>query len=128
MRLPIRRGTASSKPSDLILGINMIRLPEMYYIMAEALLDSDIELATKYFNSVIEHRGLTAIDQRVNALNLTMELIKDERYKEFWGEGQSFFNLKRTNSAISLPDGSLVQPSNATFVVPIPDIEFDYRN
>ena len=122
------RGTASSKPSDLILGINMIRLPEMYYIMAEALLDSDIELATKYFNSVIEHRGLTAIDQRVNALNLTMELIKDERYKEFWGEGQSFFNLKRTNSAISLPDGSLVQPSNATFVVPIPDIEFDYRN
>lgn len=122
------RGIASSKPSDLILGINMIRLPEMYYIMAEALLESDIELATDYFNAVIEHRGLTAINQRVNKLNLSLELIKDERYKEFWGEGQSFFNLKRTHSLISLPDGNSVQPSNSVFVVPIPDIEYDYRN
>lgn len=100
----------------------------MYYIMAEALLESDIELATDYFNAVIEHRGLTAINQRVNKLNLSLELIKDERYKEFWGEGQSFFNLKRTHSLISLPDGNSVQPSNSVFVVPIPDIEYDYRN
>lgn len=122
------RGMASNRPSDLILGINMIRLPEMYYILAEAYMDSDNALATEYFNEVIEHRGLTALDERTTPLPLTQELINDERYKEFWGEGQSFFNLKRTHSAISLPDGSFVQPSNAVFVIPVPDIEYDYRN
>lgn len=122
------RGIASNRPSNLILGINMIRLPEMYYIMAESLLDTDIDLATEYFNEVLEHRGLTAIDERTTPLTLTQELINEERYKEFWGEGQNFFNLKRTNSAIPLADGSTVQPSNAVFVVPIPDIEYDYRN
>ena len=122
------RGIASNRPADLILGINMIRLPEMYYIMAEALLDTDIASATEYFNDVLEHRGLTAIDERVTPLTLTQELINDERYKEFWGEGQSFFNLKRTHSSISLPDGNTVQPSNDIFVIPVPDIEYDYRN
>lgn len=122
------RGIAGNRPTDLILGINMIRLPEMYYIMAEALLNTDIASATEYFNEVLEHRGLTAIDERVTPLTLTQELINDERYKEFWGEGQSFFNLKRTHSSISLPDGTTVQPSDDVFVIPIPDIENDYRN
>lgn len=122
------RGIASNRPADLILGINMIRLPEMYYIMAEALLDTNIEEATEYFNEVLEHRGLTAIDERVTPLTLTQELINDERYKEFWGEGQNFFNLKRTHSSISLPEGNTIQPSNNVFVVPVPDIEYDYRN
>lgn len=122
------RGITGNRPTDLILGINMIRLPEMYYIMAEALLNTDIASATEYFNEVLEHRGLTAIDERVTPLTLTQELINDERYKEFWGEGQSFFNLKRTHSSISLPDGTTVQPSDDVFVIPIPDIENDYRN
>ena len=30
-----KNGTVSNRPSELILGINMIRIPEMYYIMAD---------------------------------------------------------------------------------------------
>lgn len=44
-----------------ILGINMIRIPEMYYIMAEALLESDPDTATDYFDDVIKTRGLDAL-------------------------------------------------------------------
>lgn len=122
------RGMAGSRPSDLILGINMIRLPEMYYIMAETLLDKDPVTATKYFNEMLEHRGLTAIDQRPQPLTLNQTLINDERYKEFWGEGQSWFNLKRQNLPISMPDGTEVPASKDVYVVPIPNIEYDYRN
>lgn len=39
----------------------MIRIPEMYYIMAEALLESDPDTATDYFDDVIKTRGLDAL-------------------------------------------------------------------
>lgn len=114
----------TSRPSDLIPGINMIRLPEMYYIAAECLLDSDIVKATEYFDTVIEHRGLTKLSQRPTPLSLTQDIINSERYKELWGEGQNFYNLKRQNLRITMPDHSSVMP---VYIIPVPDIEYDYR-
>lgn len=113
-----------SRPADIIPGINMIRLPEMYYIVAECLLESNPSLATEYFDTVIEHRGLTKLSQRPDPVTLTQTIINEERYKELWGEGQNFFNLKRQNLQISLPDGGSVMP---VYEIPIPDIESDYR-
>lgn len=117
---------AGSRPSELILGINMIRIPEMYYIAAEALLDVNPELALDYYNQVRIHRGLdplTADDA------LTLERINDERYKEYIGEGQSFFNMKRLNLPILSHDGETVfEPGKEIYVVPIPDIEKENRN
>ena len=112
------------RPADVIPGINLIRLPEMYYIVAECLLDSDPTLATEYFDTVIEHRGLTRLGERPTPVALTLDVIDAERYKELWGEGQNFFNLKRRDAEITLPDETTVKP---VYVVPVPDIEFDYR-
>ncbi len=113
----------SSRPTDLILGINMIRLPEMYYICAETLLETDIDKATEYFNAVLTHRGLNELDKP-----LTQELINLERYKELIGEGQIFFNMKRQNLSISGYDRIKVySPSNDIYVVPIPESEFENR-
>ena len=112
-----KNGTVSNRPSDLILGINLIRLPEMYYIMAEILLESDNEQALAYYNDVRTHRGLEPLE---------------ERFKEMIGEGQAFFNMKRLNLPISSSllkeKDKVYKPEDGIYVVPIPDIEMDNRN
>lgn len=122
------QGIASSRPTDLILGINMIRIPEMYYICAECLLDSDYDKALEYFDAVLVSRGLEPMANRTEGSTLTQELINLDRYKEFVGEGQTFFNMKRQNLLIKSVDGiKTYQPSTAIYVVPIPDSEYENR-
>ncbi len=118
----------SNRPSTLTLGINLIRIPEMYLIAAEALLDKDYDQAMILFNEVITHRGLEALDRRPTPEILTQEVINEERYKEFIGEGQTFFNMKRQNLPILAVDGETTYtPSKSIYVVPIPDIEYENR-
>ena len=115
----------SNRPADLILGINMIRVPEMYYIAAEALLDSDSIQALELYNTVRLHRGLEALADK----ELTLELINDERYKEMIGEGQTYFNMKRQNLPILSHDGKTTyQPVDGIYSIPVPDIEKENRN
>ena len=93
------------------LGINLIRIPEMYYIMAEALLEKNPQQAMFYFDQVIESRGMVKFADRENA-RITADDIYIERRKEFYGEGQQWFNMKRlkkdivVNSSITL-DGKV---------------------
>lgn len=122
----------SSRPKELIQGINLIRIPEMYYIMAEALLDSDLESATWYFDQVLESRGLTPLAQRSTPQTLTQELINLERFKEYFGEGQTFYNLKRQNLPIKGWDAAagketVIPASTKVYVIPIPDSEYENR-
>ncbi len=116
---------AANRPSDLILGINMIRIPEMYYIAAEALLESDYDRALELYNAVRTHRGLEPLTDKP----LTVELINDERYKEMIGEGQTYFNMKRQNLPILSHDGKTTyEPSAGIYAIPIPDAEKENRN
>lgn len=120
---------ASKRPAHLILGINMIRLPEMYYIAAECLLDSDYDAAVEYFDEVLKNRGIDPLAGRTENNLLTQEAINEERFKEFIGEGQTFFNMKRQNLEIESYDSKTTyQPTKGTYVVPIPDIEIENRN
>lgn len=68
----------------------LIRLAEMYYILAECAADADA--AAAYLNTVREIRG-------VDAVSCTEETrlaeIEKEYRKEFYGEGQLFFFYKR---------------------------------
>jgi hypothetical protein len=126
------QGMASSRPQERILGINLIRLPEMYLIAAEALLDTDINKATYYFDLMLASRGLQPLANRNPAVELTQEIINLERYKEFIGEGQEFFNMKRQHLPLVHFDEATgkevsVAPSKAVFVVPIPDSEYENR-
>ena len=120
----------AERPVDKVLGINMIRLPEMYYIAAECLLEKDYDEALRLFDEVLEHRGLYPLENWGEGRNqLNMEAINSERYRELIGEGQTFFNMKRQNLTILGVDGeTVVQPSKKVYVVPVPDIENDYRN
>ena len=124
-----KNNNVGQRPSDLILGINMIRIPEMYYIAAECLLDTDHDAAMNYYNEVRVHRGLDPLGEEDG--KLTIERINDERYKEYIGEGQTFFNMKRQNLSIKSHDATIEEPykpSKDIYVVPIPDIEKENRN
>lgn len=83
-------------------GICMLRLPEMYYIAAEAsYVQGDQEKALKYLQAVRNSRGLTAAlpSDRTNTLEKFRAELQKERRKEFWGEGQTFLDYKRTNAS-----------------------------
>ena len=126
-------GNVSDRPKDRILGINLIRLPEMYYIMAEALLEAtDTIGATKYFDCVLESRGLTALSARVPADTITQERINLEHFKEYIGEGYTFYNLKRQHLPIDAWDAKTNSlrteaPDTAIYRIPIPDSEYANR-
>lgn len=124
----VLNNTEHLRPAGQIRGINLIRLPEMYYIAAECLLKKgDYTGALTYFNAVLKSRGLVALDERDPVETLTLERITEERYKEFVGEGQTFFNMKRLNLDIVNTEGQTVTASKKVYVVDIPDQEFDYR-
>lgn len=116
------------RPAGQIDGINLIRLPEMYYIIAEALLESSPTEAMDNFNLVLKSRGLEALTDRIPVLPLTVERITADRYKEFVGEGQTFFNMKRLNLAIKNTVDVVIQPSNQIYVWPIPNDEKEFNN
>ena len=87
-------------------------------------------------NKVRVHRGLeplenTAIDENTGELvdrPLTLQHINDERFKEYIGEGQLFFNMKRLNEPITSYDGAKTyEASKSVYVVPVPDIEKENR-
>jgi hypothetical protein len=132
MVTPERNMVGSDYVGQSIAGANVIRIPEMYYIMAEALLESDRDLATEYIDQVIESRGMVGIADRPEGENmLTAEHIYRERRKEFYGEGMQWFNMKRLRrNIIDTPSGEALDGSkDATYTVPIPiSIEMEQRD
>lgn len=117
---------AANRPDYLITGINLIRIPEMYYICAECLLNSEPQDAIGYYNDVRVSRGL---EKLAEGAKLTMDLINLERFKEYYGEGQAFFNFKRQNARIpSASDPNVYyEPYADIYVVPIPTEEYANR-
>lgn len=122
------QNNASARPADLIQGINLIRLPEMYYIAAECLLDTDYTEALRLYNEVVTNRGLDPISGEGDG-TLTIDILNTERYREMIGEGQTFFNMKRQNLSIPSYDNTVTyKPESGMYVVPIPDAETENRN
>lgn len=122
-------GNESQRPADMIQGINLIRLPEMHYIAAECLVKANLfNEAADHLDAVRISRKVSAIDRSALTASFLQNAINEERYKELIGEGQTFFNCKRQNLGIINLEGGTITPSPEVYVVPIPDIEFEYRN
>ena len=81
----------------------------------------------KYFDKVLQSRGLTGYADRQGA-TLTLEKVIQERRKELICEGQYFFTQKRYNQSIYEPkSGKLYPASNDIYVFPLPENETEYR-
>lgn len=112
--------------------IPLIRLPEMYYILAECL--PDPAAAAEYLNTIRYARGISHVtdpiigDQTFDQIppgghtdktTRLFEIMRDMR-KEYYGEGQIFFFLKSRffkNYVGGLEEGM----SNETYQWPLPD-------
>lgn len=108
-------------------GINMIRLPEMYLILAGALLEKEPDVARDYYDTFILSRGLKSLKEK--GKTLTLEDIDNEWRKEFIGEGLVFYNMKRQMQDIQVfSTGEYLEGCDEIYTLPIPDNEFEFRN
>lgn len=109
-----------------VKGMNMIRIPEMYLIAAESLLESDPVKATVYFDKVAESRGRQGLNK--NDRQVTLQDINEERFREYFGEGYEWYNMKRQNRDLYIPSTmTTVKGTDELYTLTIPDDEFDYR-
>ena len=122
--LAIENNNTSTRP-ELISGISLINISELYLIAADALLTTNYTSAVKYFNDETMSRGLSPI---ADNKTLTSEMIYNEYHKEMFCEGQHWFNMKRLNRNIeSNLQGRTIPASDDVYVLPIPEEEFEYR-
>lgn len=114
---------------ELVEGISLIRVPEMYYIVAEAYIrENKLNEAAAYLNPVLLSRGLTRLEDRDPVLQPSLELLYSERHKELYGEGQRWFDMKKMNMEIRSNEQYEVFPaSDKMYVFPIPEGEFEFR-
>ncbi|MFR7808230.1 MAG: RagB/SusD family nutrient uptake outer membrane protein [Butyricimonas faecihominis] len=73
----------------------MIKLSEMYLIVAECSFDLDSEMSLEYLNVLRDHR----IRNHVHTIPVK-ESIQDEMRREYLGEGQMWYVMKRNNLKI----------------------------
>ncbi|MFD0761316.1 RagB/SusD family nutrient uptake outer membrane protein [Lutibacter aestuarii] len=114
--------------NDYLNQMPLMKLTEMYYIVAEYNLDVNPVIAVQYLNTVREHRGiLETIPETVTIEELEKELMKEYR-KEFLSEGQLFFFYKRTGTSKILGLSDTFELNDDIYVLPYPDNELEFGN
>lgn len=98
----------------------MIKLSEMYLLVAECSVISEPDSAMHYVNILRDHR----IRNNTHWKTIGKEFIFQEMQREYVGEGQLWYAYKRNNMAIPGNDGE-IQPSDDIFVFPFPDNEIE---
>lgn len=105
----------------------IIKLSEMYLIVAECSYGTSPEESLEYINILRDHR----IRNNIHWTSLTKEYIFQEMTREYLGEGLMWYAYKRDNRAVPT-NGSAgeFEPSNSMFVFPMPldEIEDGNRN
>lgn len=102
--------------------IPLIRISEMYYILAEnEIKQGNNTDALHLLDEVRRHRGIS--DNLSASLDAREELTK-EYYREFVSEGVLFPYLKRNDVRHSIIDGFDFSP--ADFIIPFPEAELNY--
>ena len=110
--------------------IPLIKLPEMYYIAAEAYAKGNqLDLAIDLLNTVRNSRGIIEdISEDASQEEVLLE-VKKEYHKEFLSEGQWFYYLKR-NGITDIPgvfDNTIII-DDEEYVLPYPDNEVEFGN
>lgn len=100
----------------------MIKLSEMYLIIAECSYEDDPATTLSYLNQLRNKR----IRNNMPLQYISRETIIQEMRREYIGEGQMWYAFKRNNATITSdrPTGN-IQPSDEIYVWPLPDSEIE---
>lgn len=108
----------------------LMRLSEAYYIVAECLLETNVQEAIGYMNTIMAARGRLALDENLSA-NDVLEEIKQEYMREMTGEGQVFYMMKRFfqrfSGVYNATNTSTKNASDEIYVLPLPESELVNR-
>lgn len=102
--------------------IPLIRISELYYIMAETAATSAEGVG--YLNLVRTARGLSMLPNTIEAQTLQNEITKEYR-KEFYAEGQVFYYYKRKQYARLPFMASDISLSKYQLPIPVSELEFN---
>ncbi len=108
--------TTSSFPQKMPL----IKLSEMYLLVAECSVMSEPDTALYYINTLRDHR----IRNNVHWNTIGKDFIFEEMQREYVGEGQLWYAYKRNHRAIPTESGEM-EASDEIFVFPFPDAEIE---
>lgn len=116
--------------SPLLSFQPLIRMSEMYYIIAENAMNSgDAKRAVQALNTVLKARGWVDISLLKEDVTSTafFDELRREYYREFFGEGQTFFYLKRRAEPIVFnPNTGALQYMNMDkYKINIPTVELE---
>ncbi len=98
----------------------VIKLSEMYLLIAECTVTNQPDTAMHYINMLRDHR----IRNNAHWHTIGKDFIFEEMRREFVGEGQLWFAYKRNNRSIPGNSGE-TEPSDDIFVFPFPDTEIE---
>lgn len=106
--------------------VPMIRLSEMYYIAAEANLETNPAEAYRLLNEVRYARNLSDLPSTMenNADELRNQIFYEYR-KEFWGEGKLFYFYKRLFLDIQTRE-EVIPARDGIYVLPVPRDEMEF--
>lgn len=80
----------------------VIRLPELYFIATEALMQNDKSAAVELINRFLVTRAIPGKEEEMKIAEdkLTIDFLLEERARELCGEQLRWFDLKRNNKLI----------------------------
>lgn len=109
--------------------ISLISLSELYFILAESFESTDLTKSYEYLNEIRKNRGMNVMLDMSTASseNLYKELVLEAR-RQYFGEGQLFFLLKRLFSNIDKSASNSIPASLDIYKLPVPKSELDYNN
>jgi hypothetical protein len=116
-------------PSTFKDRMPLIKLPEMYYILAECYNESgNSALAVEQLNMVRNNRGIAStykLSESLSQAQVQAEIQLEYR-KEFISEGQLFYFFKRRGNT-TIPSTNKVM-NNSVYVLPLPQREIEMGN
>lgn len=118
--LKIKEVKGNSGATICNVMIPMIRLSEMYYILAECYFEKDKGMAKKYLKTVRKARECTSDLPKVETQDDFNKLILQDFRRELYGEGQLFFFYKRLGMD-AIGDEETTIEYGSKYVFPIPE-------
>lgn len=108
--------------------VPLIKLSEMYLLIAECYYNTDKDMARKYVNLLRRNRIRGNQEGALDWMYMSKQDIFSEMRREYIGEGQMWYVYKRNN--LDLPGGldGTIEASDDVYVFPLPDAEIESGN